>query len=81
MSENYIKSAKIFGYTGNLTGTVVNINNSSFLHGIYNAANIGSLTVKVDDSPIFISAGRIEFSAPLAFNTFSGSNSYTLIYS
>jgi hypothetical protein len=81
MSEDYIKSAKIFGYTGNLTGTVVNISNASFLHGIYNAGNIGSLTVRVNDSPIFISAGRVEFNAPLVFNNFSGSSSYTLIYS
>lgn len=81
MAENYIKSAKIFGYTGNLTGTVQCISDASFLHGVYNAANNAASAVRINSDCIFISAGRVEFTAPVIFQSFSGSFPYTLIYS
>lgn len=81
MAENYIKSAKIFGYTGTLTGTVQCVSDASFLHGVYNAANNAASTVRINSDCFYISAGRIEFAAPVIFQCFSGSLPYTLIYS
>jgi hypothetical protein len=81
MAENYINSVKIFGYTGNLTGTVQCIPGASFLHGVYNAANNAAASVKVDSYSIYISAGRVEFPVPVSFQCFSGGLPYTLIYS
>lgn len=81
MAENYLKSAKIFGYTGALIGTVQCISDASFLHGVYNAANNVASTVRINSECIYLSAGRIEFTAPVVFQSFSGSLPYTLIYS
>ena len=83
MAENYIKTAKLFSYTGSLTGTVQNISCATFLHGIYQATNIGiAANAQVDSACFYVTPGRnINFNTPLPFNCFSGSISFLLLYS
>lgn len=82
MSENYLKSAKL--YTLNTTG-VTTISGAGFIHGIYNATNAATIVIVDNAHRIHLTNdGNATFPVPLTFSNirmFANNTTGVILYS